>query len=328
MPRLIDRTLEVRGLRKDGSELPLEISLSTWCSDDGTFYCGILRDISERQRAELELQRAKEAAEAGNRAKGDFLANMSHEIRTPMNAVIGMTGLLRDTPLDRQQREFVETIRISGNHLLTVINEILDLSKIEAGHFELEISRFDVRRCVEEAIDLIAPRAAEKQLALGHRIAAGVPPAISSDAGRLRQVLVNLIDNAVKFTDTRQRRGRGGGGARVGSRGGRSARCELHFSVRDTGFGIPEGQVDRLFEPFTQADASVSRRFGGTGLGLTISKRLCERLGGRIWVESEVGRGSTFHFTIVARAEAMPDAVARGRGWSRSARAPRPHATP
>ncbi len=310
VPRLIDRTLEVRGLRKDGSEIPLEISLSTWCSDDGTFCSGILRDISERQRAELELQRAKDAAEAGNRAKGDFLANMSHEIRTPMNAVIGMTGVLLDTPLDEQQREFVETIRTSGNHLLTVINEILDLSKIEAGHFELETSRFDVRRCVEEAIDLLAPRAAEKQLALRHRIAEGVPPAISSDAGRLRQVLVNLIDNAVKFTDSGSVEVAVAEARVVSPAEGDRARCELHFSVRDTGFGIREGQVDRLFEPFTQADASVSRRFGGTGLGLTISKRLCERLGGRIWVESEVGRGSTFHFTIVARAEAMPDAVA------------------
>ncbi len=308
VPGLVDRTLEVRGLRKDAAEMPLEISLSTWCSDDGTYFCAIVRDIRERHRAALELQRAKEAAEAGNRAKGDFLANMSHEIRTPMNAVIGMTGLLRATQLDPRQREFVETIRLSGEHLLTVINEILDLSKIEAGHLDLEMSRFDVRRFVAETLELIAPRAVEKGLALRHRVEAAVPAVISTDAGRLRQVLVNLLGNAVKFTE------RGGVEVELQARALESAdaergRCELHFLVRDTGFGIRGEQVERLFEPFTQADASVTRRFGGTGLGLTISKRLCERLGGRIWVESEVSRGSTFHFTIAADLVAPLDAV-------------------
>ena len=307
VPQLIDRTLEMPGLRKDGSEVPLEISLSTWSSDGGTYYCGILRDITERQRAELELQRAKEAAEAGNRAKGDFLANMSHEIRTPMNAVIGMTGLLLGTPLDERQREFVETIRISGDHLLTVINGILDLSKIESGNLELETSGFEVRRCVEEAIELIAPRALEKGLALRRSVGDEVPRFVSSDAGRLRQVLVNLIDNAVKFTE------RGSVEVEVAAResgDGPRAECELHFLVRDTGCGIPSREFERLFEPFTQADASVTRRFGGTGLGLTISRRLCERLGGRIWVESEVGRGSTFHFTITASVESPPELAA------------------
>src|SRR5262249_49389957 len=242
VPRLIDRPLVVRGLRKNGSEMPVEISLSTWRSDDRTFYCGILRDISERHRADLELQRAKEAAEAGNRAKGDFLANMSHEIRTPMNAVIGMTGLLRDTPLDERQRDSVGTIGISGEPLLTVINEILDLSKIDAGHLELELSSFDVRRCVAEAVDLIAPRAVEKGLALRLRMGRGVPAAISSDAGRLRQVLVNLIGNAVKFTEhgaveveveVEARAAQAGAGIH-----------ELHFIVRDTAFGIPSEHLD------------------------------------------------------------------------------------
>jgi PAS domain S-box-containing protein len=299
LPRVLGASIQLAGLHKNGSEFPLEISLSSWSTSDGMLYSGILRDVTERQAAEAELQRAKEAAEAGDRAKSAFLANMSHEIRTPMNAVIGMTGLLLDTELEEQQREFVETIRMSGNHLLTVINEILDLSKIDAGHLELEMSRFDVRRCVDEAIDLIAPRANQKGLALRHRIRPDVPPIVFTDAGRLRQVLVNLIDNAIKFTE------RGSVDVEVTARALAAhevgqPNCELCFSVRDTGHGIPADQVERLFEPFTQADASITRRFGGTGLGLTISKRLCERLGGRLWVESEVGRGSTFAFTIAA----------------------------
>jgi len=301
-------SFETQRLTRDGRALDVQIK-TAFFQDTllQSLSVGIVihRDITGLKQVEEELKRAKEAAEAANRAKTEFLASMSHEIRTPMNAIIGMADLLRETPLTPEQQQYVQVFSSAGENLLNIINDILDISKVEAGHYDIEDIDFDLIEVAEKTCEVIAIRAHERGLELAYHIMPDVPSQLVGDPVRLRQILMNLIGNAIKFTEKGEvyvevkRQGSGLKGQSTGD-------VELLFSVADTGIGIPPEKVGIIFDSFTQADSSTTRRHGGTGLGLTISRRLVELMGGQIWVESNIGEGSVFYFTAKFQVQAGP----------------------
>jgi signal transduction histidine kinase/CheY-like chemotaxis protein len=280
--------MEKRYIRKDGKIIWIRVTASRLNEETNI---GIIEDITARMREATELRAAKEASEAANRAKSEFLANMSHEVRTPMNGVMGMLELALDTDLKPEQSEYLKLAKSSAEALLTVIDDILDFSKIESGKLEFETIDFGLRNCLGDTLDPLGVRAEQKGLELAYRVDANLPELLAGDPGRLRQVVTNLVSNAIKFTE------RGEIVVQAERQESNADEVVIHFSVKDTGVGIPRERQESIFAPFEQADGSITRRYGGTGLGLAISARLIAIMNGRIWVESDAGQGSTFHFT-------------------------------
>ncbi|MBG0827113.1 response regulator [Planomonospora sp. ID67723] len=300
-PHLLGRRIEVEASRRDGTLFPAEMTVWTSSAGDEVTFSAFVRDITERKHHEVELAVARDEALTASRMKSEFVANMSHEIRTPMNGVIGLTTLLLDTELDVRQRDYLTTVQNSADALLNVINDILDFSKIEAGKLEIDPVDFDVRALVEDVVSLMAAPAQAKRLEITAVVHPAIPPALRGDVHRIRQVLTNMVSNAIKFTE----RGEVIVEVAVGAPEGHSMIRQVHFAVVDTGIGIPADRQASLFDAFTQADASTTRHYGGTGLGLTISRQLVELMGGTIGLISREGVGSRFHFTLP-----LPDATA------------------
>ena len=289
---------------KGGERSVVIIGVATIEDSGGNIECvSFVLDISERKRLERHLHIAKVAAQAANQAKSQFLANISHELRTPLNGIMGMTDLALQTQLTSEQLEYLETVKASSESLLTLINGILNFSTVDTGKIELTIVEFNLRDCLKSVLRMLGVLADKKGLKLLHEVAADIPEIVCGDPTRLREILINLVDNAIKFTDT--------GEVAIKVRTAPEQGL-LHFTVSDTGIGIPEDKRESIFAPFTQVDNSSTRRFGGTGLGLTISARLAATLGGSLWMDSQVGRGSHFHFTMPVTSAAAKEGRLRG----------------